>query len=96
MGRKPVKQVPSRRPTWLWAALGAVMIVAIGVGAFWWLSEARDANDGTPRLVLDREVIDLGQLAFQTPAAAAFTLTNAGDGTLRLGGVPRVTALKGC
>ena len=90
------KQPPPRRPRWRRAALGVIVLVALGAGAFWWLSEAQDRPGGRPRLVLDREVVDLGNLPFEAPARVAFTLTNAGEGSLRLDGVPRVQLLKGC
>jgi hypothetical protein len=74
-------------------ALGLVMLVAAGA---WWRSTSPEASNGTPRLVLDREVVDLGFLPFEAPARAVFTLTNAGDVPLRLADVPRVSVLKGC
>ena len=89
-------QPPPRRPGWRWAALGVVVLVALGAGAFWWLSEAQDTPGGRPRLVLDREVVDLGNLPFEKPARVVFTLTNAGNSSLQLDGVPRVQLLKGC
>lgn len=92
MGKHSRKRPPPRRPRWRWAALGAIVLVAFGAGAFWWFWEAQDR----PRLVLDREVVDLGNLPFEAPARAAFTLTNAGEASLRLDGVPRVQVLKGC
>jgi len=95
MGKKPVKPVRARRRTWRWAALGILGFAAVG-GGFWWFSEAPDASGGTPRLALDRDTVDLGYLPFETPARAVFTLTNTGDGVLRLAEVPRVKAIKGC
>ncbi len=59
-------------------------------------AKAGDIPGGTPRLVLDREVVDLGYLPFETPARVVFTLTNAGTGSLKLEDVPRVKVLKGC
>jgi hypothetical protein len=63
---------------------------------FWWFAEPPVALGGTPRLALDRDTVDLGYLPFETPARVVFTLTNAGDGVLRLAEVPRVKAIKGC
>ena len=80
----------------VWAALGALGLIAAGAGAFWWLSEAPSASGGTPRLVLDREVVDLGYLGFETPARVVFTITNAGEGLLKLADAPRVKVVKGC
>jgi len=88
MGKRHVVQPPRRRPRWGWAVVGGVVLLA--AGALWYTS------GGAPRLVLDREVVDLGHLPFEAPARVVFTLTNAGDGPLRLADVPQVKALKGC
>lgn len=97
MGKHRMKQPPPRRrPKWRWAALAAIVVAAVVAGAFWWLSEAEDIPGGTPRLVLDREVVDLGSLPFEAPARVVFTLTNTGNGSLKIADVPRVKVLKGC
>jgi hypothetical protein len=46
--------------------------------------------------VVDRTEVDLGSLPFEAPATVVFTLTNAGDGLLRIADVPPVRVLKGC
>jgi hypothetical protein len=71
-------------------------ILAIAVGAAWWLSEAQRPSGGTPRLVADRTEMDLGDFPFEKMARAVFTLTNAGDGPLRILEVSAVRALQGC
>ena len=98
MGKKKFKQQqrPPRRPWWRGVLLGSLGLVIAGAAAFWWLSEAQDKSGGTPRLVLDRDVVDLGYLRFETQARVVFLLTNAGDGMLKLAEVPRVKILKGC
>jgi hypothetical protein len=47
-------------------------------------------------LAVDRTEVDLGYLPFDAPVRVTFTLTNTGDGLLRLVEVPRVKALRGC
>lgn len=81
-----------------WVALGLVVLVVVVVAAsgVWWLSAPPSASSGTPRLVLDRDTVDLGHLGFETPARVVFTLRNEGDGPLRIVGVPRVRVLQGC
>jgi len=90
------KQPPPKRPRWRWATLGLVVLVALGAGAFWWFSEAQDTPGGKPRLVLDREVVDLGNFPFGAQARVVFTLTNVGNSSLRLDDVPPVQVVKGC
>lgn len=91
-----VKQLPSRPPRWRGAAWGALVLVAVGGGGLWWLWGAWEASGGTPRLVVDRTEVDLGSLPFEAPARVVFTLTNAGDGLLRIADVPPVRVLEGC
>ena len=88
-----VKQPPPRRPGWRRAAFGVLVLVAAGGGGLWWLW---DAFGGTPRLVVDRTEVDLGALPFEAPATVVFTLTNAGDGLLKIADVPPVRVLEGC
>lgn len=77
-------------------ALGALALIAVGATAFWRVSGSPDATSGTSRLVVDRTEVDLGDRRFDVPARVVFTLTNAGDGPLRLADVPRVIAKAGC
>lgn len=95
MGKQRLKQPPSKRSMRRWAAFGILGLVAV-VAAFWGFREPREAAGGTPRLVLDHDVVELGTLPFEAPARVVFTMTNTGEGPLRLADVPRVRALKGC
>ena len=91
-GKRVARPIP-RRAWWPWVALGTAVLIVGATGTFWWDS---GASGGRPRLVLDREVVDLGDLPFETPARVVFTLSNAGDGRLEIAGEPRVKAVKGC
>jgi len=94
MTKKRGQGLPVRHSRMPWAVVSAVLVVGIVGG--WWISGGPGALGKTPRLIVDREVVDLGDLPFNTPARVVFTLTNAGEGTLKLAGVPRVEAVKGC
>ena len=94
MKKKKGQPLPARHSRIRWVVVSAVLVVGIGAG--WWISGGPDAWGDQPRLVVDREVVDLGDLPFDAPARVVFTLTNAGPGTLKLAGVPRVEAVKGC
>jgi hypothetical protein len=96
MERLRGRQLLSRLLTWHWQTLGVLGLMAIGVAACWWPAQAGDASDGRPRLVVDRTEVDLGDLPFDAPAKAVFTLTNTGDGVLKIVGEPQVKVLKGC
>jgi hypothetical protein len=45
---------------------------------------------------VDRADVDLGYRRFDTPARVVFTLSNAGEGSLRLTEAPRVVLKAGC
>ena len=79
-----------------WALLvGAIIVVAVA-GLLWLRPVPKEATAGTPRLVVDRTVVDLGYRRFDTPARVVFTLTNTGDAPLRLTESPPVRVIAGC
>lgn len=86
----------SRLLMWRWDTLAVLGLIAIGIAAGWGPVQAGDASDGKPRLVVDRTEVDLGDLPYGTPGKAVFTLTNTGDGVLKIVGEPQVKILKGC
>jgi hypothetical protein len=45
---------------------------------------------------VDRADVDLGYRRFDTPARVVFTLSNAGESSLRLTEAPRVVLKAGC
>ena len=94
--KKRVEPPAPRRGRRRWVVVGVLAAIVAGAGTFWWQSESLDTSGGTPRLVVDREVVDLGTLPLEAPARVVFTLTNTGDGALKLADVPRVKAVQGC
>jgi len=94
MTKNQGQPLPARRSRMAWAVVSAALVV--GIAAMWWISGGLEDWGSRPRLVVDRELVDLGDLPFDAPARVVFTLTNAGQGTLKLNGVPRVEAVKGC
>lgn len=77
-------------------ALSLAAVALAGGGAWWAWSHRETTGPGTPRLAVDRTAADLGYRRFDEPTRVVFTLTNAGDGVLRLSGVPRVEVVAGC
>lgn len=59
-------------------------------------SPAALSAGGTPKLVVDRTVIDLGDVSYGRFVTAQFTLRNAGDAVLTITETPIVKVLKGC
>ena len=78
----------------LWVG-GIVLAVMVG-GALWLRSGPEGSSAGTPRLAVDRTDVDLGYRRFDTSARVVFTLSNAGDGPLRLTEAPPVKVVAGC
>jgi hypothetical protein len=51
---------------------------------------------GQPSLAVDQELIDYGDVKFDTPKTFAINLTNVGDETLRISDTPYVEVREGC
>jgi len=51
---------------------------------------------GQPRLKLDREVVDLGEIPLGKMVEVAFVLTNVGDQPLRVTDPPYAEVVEGC
>jgi len=92
-----MKKRPEKRPKRKGRSIVLVVavLVVLGAGGWWLWPSASPSAGGTPKLALDRTEIDLGSLRFETPAYAAFTITNTGDGLLTLE-PGQVRAVVGC
>jgi hypothetical protein len=82
---------------------GMFLLVLLGVAviaaALVFASQAgSQENAGVvgPRLSVDQEVIDFGQVKMGQPVSAAFKLTNTGDADLRLTKEPYIEVVEGC
>jgi hypothetical protein len=51
---------------------------------------------GEPRLVVDQEMIDFGDVQFEVPVQASFQITNVGDQPLRFTKQPAIQVAAGC
>ncbi len=54
------------------------------------------ASTGTPRLDVDRDTVDLGDVQLGERVEASFVLSNTGDGELVISGTPYVQVVEGC
>lgn len=93
--RRPKKTSPSFL---LVAAIvgGALLLL---FGALSLLGGGRKAAievTGQPRLKVDREVVDLGEIQLGRTVEAAFVLTNVGDQPLRVTDPPYAEVVEGC
>ena len=55
-----------------------------------------ESSNGAPRLVVVRTEIDLGDLSFDQRPTAVSTITNTGNGVLKIVEEPLVDVVKGC
>ncbi len=73
-------------------ALAGALLIAYGALAG---SPDIQGKNG-PRLAVDQDSIDIGDQHFDTTVRATVTLTNKGDGTLKLDVPKLATAVEGC
>ena len=92
MSKKHKRQRQKQKFPWILLALGGVL-VALAVFLF-----ARQGGDGggTPSIAVDQQLIDYGDVKFNTNLTFAIKVTNTGDGTLRFKEEPYIEVLEGC
>ena len=88
------------RPSWL-LPLVAVVVIVVVIGAVLVLSNNKQPTvavdvSGKPNLVVDKSVVDFGNVRFENPVTAVFTVSNTGDKPLQILQEPRVELLQGC
>lgn len=103
--RKRVSNKPKQFPSWIPASLGLAGLILIGLAAWSLFSErlAAPASSratpevrGAPRLKVDKEVVDLGDVPLGQWVQVSFVLKNTGDQALRLIEAPYIKVLEGC
>lgn len=102
MSRKIHKPRPKQAlsiPTILLVVGGVLLLVA---AVFAW-SRAKNSADlskveveGQPKLTIDQEVIDYGEVKLGTPLTFQLTVTNVGDEVLRFTEEPFIEVAEGC
>lgn len=99
------KKVPQAQPRSRWRSLlipGVIgLALAVGVATWFFLHKSAPVSlaaqyKGGPRLAVDKEFIDFGNVRFQRMVDARFRLRNAGDQPLRLAVDSPVEAIEGC
>lgn len=75
--------------------IGGILLVSVAIlfalGAF-----GGGDGGGTPKLVVDQEKIDYGDVHFGVNKTFAIKVTNTGDGVLRFKEKPYIQVLEGC
>jgi hypothetical protein len=98
------KQAPARRTPAFWLMIAGVILL-LGVVVFAIVSArtgqpkpsgTAGSNGGTPKLAVDKEQIDFGDVAMNKPVTATFKITNEGTGTLVFSAAPYIEVKEGC
>ncbi len=101
MSNKRRRALPGRRAAplgaWLLIGGGAALLAAVLYLVFApSLAPATIEVTGGPRLKVDREAVDLGDVRLGQTVQAEFTLTNVGDRALVFRAAPWVEVVEGC
>lgn len=94
--RKAVQKPRAKFPL-VWLFGGAALLIVIGLGVWFW-SATGESGPGTlgPRLSVNTEKLDFGDVKLDKTVRAEFVLTNAGDRTLTLDSSTPVRVVEGC
>jgi hypothetical protein len=76
-------------------ALGGLLILLAIFAAGGGLNRSQSASGG-PRLQVDQERVDFGEVKMGDPVSATFKLTNRGDRALRFTKEPYISVVEGC
>ncbi len=87
-------------PRWLPLAMAAAAVAVIGGGALV-AQNGRQATvipvvTGAPRVAVDQELVDYGDVKVDTPIETVFRVRNIGDQPLKILGEPQVELVEGC
>jgi len=73
--------------------VGGLLLVT---GAIYFSLQGNEQDSGTPRLSVDPQVIDYGDVKLDTPINFTLTVTNQGDGILLFKEEPFIQVVEGC
>jgi hypothetical protein len=100
LARHKHKQRPSASPWPVVLIVGGVVLLGIAAYALWGNSASGPAApievNGAPRLKVDREQVDLGDVTLGQWVEVSFQITNVGDQPLKFSEPPYVTLAAGC
>ncbi len=93
MSKKHVKHKQKKNSLWVLLALGGVLIFA---AIFLFANQNGGDGGGTPKITVDQQKVDYGDVKFGVNKTFAIKVTNTGDGTLRFSEEPYIQILEGC
>jgi hypothetical protein len=101
---KPKKKAPARQTPALWLMIaGGVLLLGVVVFAIVSAqagnknpSSAAASDGGAPKLVVDQEKIDFGDVPMNKTVTATFKIKNEGTGTLVFSAAPYIEVKEGC
>ena len=91
----------NKRPSWQLPLIVMVLAVVV-IGAIFVFSRSSNQSiiavnvNGKPNLVMDKTLIDFGDVHFGNPVTAVFKVSNTGDQPLQILQQPRLEVLQGC
>lgn len=74
------------------ALLGGILLIVTVLFVF----ASNSDGSGTPKLAVDQQMIDYGDVKFNVEKTFAIKVTNVGDGVLRFKEKPYIQVLEGC
>jgi len=95
MSKRTRKQQQKGLPKPLMAFLGIGGLLLI-LAAIFFALQNNGTGGGTPKLMVDQEKIDYGNVHFGVNKTFAIKVTNTGDGVLRFKEKPYIQVLEGC
>ena len=101
MSQKSRRRVARRGPplATILAIVGGLALVGVALSALFGRGSTRPATievTGQPRLKVDQELVDLGNVRLGQTVDASFVLTNVGDRALRFEEGPYIEVVEGC
>lgn len=91
----PKSRLKQRRQSWpVFLALAGILLLAAATLVLGRVPASNTTS--APRLQVDQELVDFGEVKFKQPVSATFTLTNTGGETLIFSQVPYIDVLEGC
>jgi hypothetical protein len=81
------------KPLMAFLGIGGLLLI---LAAIFFALQNNDTGGGTPKLVVDQDKIDYGNVHFGVNKTFAIKVTNTGDGVLRFKEKPYIQVLEGC